>query len=83
MFILVDYEKHKFFHLSKEEALALEVKINVTKYSEQWKSLADKLYNYGISYSFNDVTEIVNNHDFELLKILLHMSYIDVQEYGI
>lgn len=53
-----------------QDAIALELKLNVTQYGHPWKHIGDVLYNYGVGKS-NAVTDfVVTSTQLSYLKML-------------
>ena len=63
-----------FLLLNKQEALSLELKLNISKYGEEWSKLGDILYKYSISFDENLVYEIEYEQLIFLLSIRENLS---------
>lgn len=57
--------------IDKEEAIQLELKLNVTQYGKQWSYIGDKLYAFGSgSLSKSDDILVVSAQQYAFLEIL-------------
>jgi len=56
------------FMLTQQEAIQLELKLNVTKYGKSWKDLGDVLFNFNSSYTSQNLT--VTSQQFEFFEML-------------
>tara|TARA_B100000524_G_C23445190_1_gene296755 strand:- start:213 stop:473 length:261 start_codon:yes stop_codon:yes gene_type:complete len=67
-----------FFFLKGKEILEMEIKLNITKYRNEWKEIGDYLYNFYNLIDDNDqplnILE-VNNFQYVFLKDLKSKSY--------
>ena len=55
-------------HLTAQESIQLELKLNVSPYGREWLTLGDALYSYGTTKNKNFM--FVNNQQFDYLKDL-------------
>ena len=62
------------YMLKKDEALAMELKLNTSPYKWQWREIGDKLYNYSIDKE--ELKElIVTTEQFKyLIQLILNNS---------
>lgn len=58
------------FMVNTEESLDLELKLNVTQYGHQWKSIGDILYDHAIQ-KIMDYNLIVTFEQYTFLEMLL------------
>jgi len=54
----------------RQDAIALELKLNVTQYCHHWKHIGDVLYNYGINRADALTDFVVTNEQLSYLKML-------------
>ena len=70
--LLTDHSGNSYM-LKKDEALAMELKLNISPYKWKWKEIGDKLYNYAIDKE--ELKElIVTTEQFKYLIQLLSNS---------
>ena len=57
------------FEIEKEEAIQLELKLNVTQYGKQWSYIGDKLYAFGSGSESDDIF-VVSAQQYAFLELL-------------
>ena len=58
------------FHLSKQDCIDLELKLNVTAYGHAWVAVGDALFNWGSNKLGADPQVDVSTFQYEFLKML-------------
>jgi hypothetical protein len=62
------------FHLSKQECIDLELKLNVTAYGHPWVAIGDALFNWGSNKLQAADFVDVSTFQYEFLKMLREKS---------
>jgi len=62
------------FHLSKQECIDLELKLNVTAYGRPWVAIGDALFNWGSNKLGADPEIMVTTFQYEFLEMLRGMN---------
>ena len=61
--------------LNREEAIMLELCLNVTKVGREWKNIGDELFNFGTNNS-NKLTKLfVSEIEFNFLQVLHNKTW--------
>ena len=68
MFTVTD--SNTSFILNEQEAIDLELKLNVTEYGRPWRSIGDALYNYGTQNSNALTNVLVTTEQLDFLIML-------------
>jgi len=62
-------------NLTPQDAIALELCLNVTIVGHTWKNIGDALYNFGSKQSNADITLIVSDYQFNFLEQLRNKTW--------
>lgn len=76
--IIINETEEDFIKLNNQEAIDLELKLNVTSKKHEWKHIGDVLYNFGANKQDALSEFTVTLIQFEFLKMLTSkLSYIE------
>jgi hypothetical protein len=66
--LIISSPNGDYFNLSPQEAIQLELKLNVTKHGHTWKDIGDVLFNFNSSNTSQNLT--VTPKQFEFFQML-------------
>lgn len=69
--IIITRDESQFIQLNKQEAIQLELKLNVTSKGHAWKNIGNELFNFGSSQEQKNYSFVVTNEQFEFIKLLM------------
>jgi len=71
MLEIITKDRSKYFELTPEKSIQLELCLNVTKYGNPWSHIGDALYKYGIEKKDIKTELLVTDEQFTFLSFLL------------
>ena len=66
---------YKTMSLNREQAIALELCLNVTTVGREWKNIGDALFNFGTNNSDTQTKLFVSEIEFNFLKLLRNKTW--------
>ena len=72
--IIITSDESQFIQLNKQEAIQLELKLNVTSKGHELKNIGDELFNFGSSQEQKNCSFIVTNEQYKFIMMLMSKS---------